>query len=59
MFATVFFLFESTMLDIILRFFIRDINDYEIRKKITRNMTVINRFFISFTILLKKQNALV
>ena len=33
------------MLDIILRFFIQNINNYEIRKKITRSIIIINRFF--------------
>ena len=47
-FVTVFFLFESTMLDIILRFFIRDIDNYEIRKKVIKSITVIDRslFFV-------------
>ena len=42
MFAIVFILFESTMLDTILRFFIRNINNYEIRKKVIRNIIVID-----------------
>ena len=45
MFITTFFLFESTMFNIILRFFIRDIDDYEIRKKAIKDITVINRSF--------------
>ena len=44
-FTAAFSLFESTMLDIIFRFFIRNIDDYEIRKKVIRNMIVIDRFF--------------
>ena len=43
-FATTFFLLESTMLNIILRFFIRDIDDYEIRKEVIRDMIITNRF---------------
>ena len=40
-----FILFKSIMLDIILKSFIRNIDDYEIRKKIIRDMIVINQFF--------------
>ena len=43
MFVAAFSLLESTILDIILRSFIRDINDHEIRKKVTRNIIIINR----------------
>ena len=43
MFAIMFILLESTMLDTILRFFIRDIDGYKIRKKIIREMIIINR----------------
>ena len=43
-FTIILFLFESTMLDIILRFFIRNIDDYNIRKEVTRDMVIINRF---------------
>ena len=42
MFATIFSLLELTMLDIILRSLIRNIDDHKIRKKITRNIIVIN-----------------
>ena len=44
MFATAFSLFKSTMLDVILRFFIRNIDDHEIRKKIIKDIAVIDRF---------------
>ena len=44
MFITIFSLLESAMLDFILRFFIRNIDDYKIRKEVTRDMTVIDRF---------------
>ena len=43
--AAVFSLFESTMLDIILRSFIRNIDDHEIRKKVIKDMIIIDRFF--------------
>ena len=43
--ATIFFLLKSTMLDIILKFFIQNINNHEIRKESIRNMIIINRFF--------------
>ena len=45
MFTTIFILFKLTMLDIIFKFFIRNINDYEIRKEVIRDMIIINRFF--------------
>ena len=44
-FATIFTLLKSIMLDMILKFFIRNINNHEIRKEIIRDMIVINRFF--------------
>ena len=44
MFTTIFILFKSTIFDIILRFFIRNIDIYKIRKKVIRNIIVINRF---------------
>ena len=42
MFIATFSFLESAMLDIILRFFIRNIDDYEIRKKTTRSMIITN-----------------
>ena len=33
------------MLDIILKFFIRNIDDHEIRKKVIKNIIIIDRFF--------------
>ena len=44
MFAIIFILLKLIMFDIILKNFIRNINDYEIRKKVIYDMIVINRF---------------
>ena len=54
MFAITFILFKSTMLDIILRSFIRNIDNHKIRKKITRNIIIINRFFYFIYNLIEK-----
>ena len=40
-----FSLLEFAMLDIILKFFIRNIDDHEIRKKVIKNIIIIDRFF--------------
>ena len=42
MLAIIFILFKLIMFNIIFKFFIRDIDDYEIRKKIMRDITIIN-----------------
>ena len=44
MFIIIFFLLESAMLNIIFKFFIRNIDDHEIRKKVIQNIIIINRF---------------
>ena len=54
MFAITFILFKSTMLDIFLRSFIRNIDNHKIRKKITRNIIIINRFFYFIYNLIEK-----
>ena len=45
MFAIIYILFEFVMFNIIFKFFIQNINNYEIRKKVICDIIIINRFF--------------